>query len=119
MIKANKLRQQISIGAMDKRIIIRNETVTLVNEFNEPTTVTNSDTTVWAYELVKQNEKQLEDDINDKQSVNEQRELIIRYLAGVTYQTKVVMSSSVYDIIGIDDTMGRRRFLKLTVKRVF
>lgn len=113
MIVAEGLKQQVKIGALDRLITVRSEATSTTNSLGEVTAVTNTDTTVWAH--VMNNDKE-ETDINDKQTVVENRTFVIRYRT-LTYQNKIVYNSNVYDIIGIEEA-GRRMYLKVKTKRV-
>ena len=114
MIYPKNLRAQIAIGAMDKKIKIRQETIDEENDLGEVTEVTVTDSDAWAYEV---NRDQDEEVLVEKDTNIQIREFVIRYKA-ISYQDKLVIDSNEYDIINIDETMGRRRFLKIKCKRV-
>ncbi len=113
MIFANNLKRQIAIGAMDEKIILKVTTGTTTNSLGEVTAITSTDTTMAAY---VENDNNLETDVNDKQTVIDQRIVITRYKA-CSVTDRFTYNSNIYDIIRIE-TMGRNRFMKLTGKLV-
>ena len=113
MIFANNLKRQIAIGAMDEKIILKVTTGTTTNSLREVTAITSTDTTMAAY---VENDNNLESDVNDKQTVIDQRIVITRYKA-CSVSDRFTYNSNIYDIIRIE-TMGRNRFMKLTGKLV-
>ena len=75
--------------------------------------VVNTDVEMWAHEMNKDKD---EDNILEKETVMQIREFLIRWKQ-ISYEDKVVVDGNEYDIIGINETMGRRRFIQLKVKR--
>ena len=113
MIVATGLKEHVKIGAMDRRVTVRTKTATATNGLGEVTTVTNSDTTVFAHVM---NEDRPEDYLNDKKTVVEMRTFVIRYRS-LAYTDFIVYDSNEYKIIAIEE-IGRRRFLKVKTERV-
>lgn len=113
MIYANNLKRQIAIGALDEKIILKVTTGATTNSLGEVTAISSTDTTLAAY---VENDNNLETDVNDKQTVIDQRIVITRYKA-CSVSDRFTYESQVYDIIRIE-LMGRKRFMKLTGKLV-
>ena len=111
MIYANKLGQEIAIGAMDERITLKRQSGTTTNDLGEVTAIASEDTVLYAY---------VKDDIDDeqelenKQTVMDYREFTTRYkLCDVN--DRVTYEGNTYDIIKVE-TMGRKRYMRLRCK---
>lgn len=113
MIYGSALRPIVAIGAMDRKITIRSSAPDEYNELGEVIEVTDTDVEMWAHEMNKDKD---EDNILEKETVMQIREFLIRWKQ-ISYEDKVVVDGNEYDIIGINETMGRRRFIQLKVKR--
>lgn len=113
MIYANKLSQEIAIGAMDERITLKRETGTVTNDLGEVTSITSEDTVLYAY--VK-NDMDDEQELENKQTVMDYREFVTRYKV-CDVEDRVVYEGNTYDIIKVE-TMGRKRYMRLKCKLV-
>lgn len=113
MIYGSALRPIVSIGAMDRKITIRSSAADEYNDLGEVIEEVDTDVEMWAHEMNKDRD---EDNILEKDTVIQIREFLIRYKP-ISYEDKVVVDGNVYDIIAINETMGRRRFIQLKCKR--
>jgi hypothetical protein len=114
MIYAKNLSPQIAIGAMDRKIQIKRKLTETLNDLDEVVSATYSTLNVMA--AMVENDKD-ETEVLSKQTVSKMKTFIFRYTT-LTYEDLIVYETKEYDIINIDETMGRKRFLKVKVKLV-
>lgn len=113
MIYPNKLKPQISIGAMDQTVTLKIRGVETLNVLGEVTSITTNDVDMWAYVMYNDQDER---ELLNKQTVVEMPIFIIRYHA-VSVDDQVVHDGKTYDILMVED-LGRRRFCKLKCKLV-
>jgi SPP1 family predicted phage head-tail adaptor len=111
MIYANKLSQEIAIGAMDERITLKRETGTVTNDLGEVTAIESEDTVLYAYVKYDIDDEQ---ELENKQTVMDYREFVTRYKV-CDVEDRVLYEGKTYDIIKVE-TMGRKRYMRLRCK---
>jgi SPP1 family predicted phage head-tail adaptor len=111
MIYANKLSQEIAIGAMDERITLLRQTDTTTNDLGEVTAITADSTVLYAYVKDDMDDEQ---ELENKQTVMDYRVFTTRYKV-CDVNDRVLYEGNTYDIIKVE-TMGRKRYMRLRCK---
>jgi len=115
MIYANSLKQQIAIGAMDRKITIKKLVSSEENELGEVVSNIYTETLVAAH--IMQNDKDENESNLQKQTVVNVVTFVIRWI-NLNHEDTIIYNTKEFDILNIDDTLGRKRFLKVRCKSV-
>ena len=109
------LRQGPFIGQMDTRIIFERVTEAL-SASGTPVETWATLRETWAYKE-KQNTGDSEQFHADRQTAISTEVFIVRYFDGLTEKDRINFGGILYDILMIDDTITRKRHLKIHAEK--